>query len=155
MRPTGDRVLPVGQLSRLPSRDIEPEELRVHTHVGEEEDRASVLRPGGALHLVRKTRRQHSRHATARRDEEDLAIEVRLELLVRLRQEEHLGAVGRGLAAVLRHMVLRQLNGAGSVHVHDPDFALVRVPEQRIRRALDHDAFPIARQLEVGDRVLA
>jgi hypothetical protein len=85
----------VGHLTRRPARGRHLEQFRVQTHIGEEEDRLAVPRPLRPLHFVRHARRRDDfGPAPGGRHHEDLAVVVGGELLVGLRDEEHLRVVG-------------------------------------------------------------
>jgi hypothetical protein len=85
-----DRVVPVGELLECAGGNVNLEDLAVHAHVDDGEDRASVGRPGGAIELVRKIGEQRARRSAGSRNDEQVLLEVRLEVRARRREEEHL-----------------------------------------------------------------
>ena len=151
--PGPDRVPAVGQLFGLARRCVQPEQLAVNPHVHDREDRIPVDRPGRVAELVGQVGSQDPGLAPAGRGQEDVAVVVLLEPLVRARQKQHPGAVGRHLRPRLRHVVGGQPAGVASIGSHHPDLARVAILEHRIRSAMQGDPLAVAREVVVDDGV--
>ena len=145
----------VGQPFGLARRRVQPEQLAVNPHVHDREDRIPVDRPGRVAELVGQVGGQHPGRTPAGREQEDVAVVVLLEPLVRARQKQHPGAVRGQLRSRLRHVVGGQPLRVAPVGSHHPDLARVAILEHGVRSAMQGDPLAVAREVIVDDGIVA
>ena len=128
----------------------------MHAEVGEKHNRLAVRRPERAIDVVLvDLADEHARRAAAGRGKEHTAVVIVLEPRVRAGDEEYLRPVRRHRRVVLLHGVLRHLDGAGTVGIHRPDFAVGARSEQRRRLAVQRNRAAVVRHRVIGDREVA
>ena len=137
------------------ARDVDSEQLAANARIGSEVDVCAALGPVRVLDFVRHLGKQHPMCAARGRDEEDVVVVIGIENLVRIRSKKHPFSVGREIRAELRDRVVRELFRSAAIRIHEPDFAFVRIVEERSGRPVMRDLRSIPREAKAADREIA
>ena len=152
--PGGQRVVAPGERHGLSVVQRGMEELAPNPGVRGEVDRA-VVRPAGAIDLVRHLLVQQTVRSAGGRHHEDVRVVVGVQVGTGVGQEHDVPSVRRQLGAGLGHRVVGELKRVAAAGVHEPDLALVPVIEERRRRPVVRDPPAVRGDPETDDGEVA